>query len=190
MGKNLNVAGKNNDSVLTPESIWGPWARAVEGLTRHGFTLDPCGCRGQDGTADDIIVTPDDGLLYNWDGHNVWLNPPYSQLQYPQKYPWLQLAAEESDITIAFIPARTSAPWFRDALALAHQVWFLDYRVVHKNAPLSQKTGAPMSAPFAQCFLQFGQDDRILPVPQEFTGWGIRFGERIEYSVRAREKKG
>lgn len=188
MSKNLNAAGKNNDKVCTPETIWKPWARALERFDLR-FTLDPCGCEGQDEIAVDTVYLPDDGLDYDWRGHRVWLNPPYSQLPYPAKYPWLE-RAQEADLTIAFLPARTSAPWFRDAVNVARCVWFLDHRVTHKHAPLNRKTGEPMSAPFAQCFLQFGTQATVLQIPQEFTGWGlyVRLDGSVEYVVRARTK--
>lgn len=162
MSKNLNAAGKNNDKVCTPETIWKPWARALERFDLR-FTLDPCGCEGQDEIAVDTVYLPDDGLAFDWRQHHVWLNPPYSQLRYPRKYPWLD-CAKEAELTVAFLPARTSAPWFRDAISECSSAWFLDTRVTHK--------GADDGAPFAQCFLQFGQRDP-LPVPQEFSGWGL-----------------
>ncbi len=162
MSKNLNEAGKNNDKVCTPESIWQPWARVLGETYQAFFTLDPCGCEGQDEIALDTVYWPEDGLKVDWTGHFVWLNPPYSQLRSPSAYPWL-VYAEEAELTVAFLPARTAAPWFRDAIAACTSAWFLDYRVTHK--------GSPSTAPFAQCFLQFGQRDP-LPVPQELSGWG------------------
>ena len=175
MSKNLNKAGKNNDSVLTPSSMWQPWVDFLAPFVGpEVFTLDPCGCARQDVIASRTVHLPNNGLELSWIGERVWLNPPYSQLQYPKKYPWLEKAACEADLAIAFIPARTSSKWFVDAVASSRRLWFLYERVVHKHAPLCKKTGRPMGAPFAQSFLVFSRDEdqRLLqPPPLNVWGW-------------------
>lgn len=160
MSKNLNEAGRDNDRVLTPESIWRPCLEALRaelGDPAALFELDPAGAPGQDPIALQTLVPEEggDGLVADWTGRTVWLNPPYAELQYPGRFPWLA-KAQQADFTCAFLPARTAAGWWQDVAKVSRMVWLLRGRVIHKNAPLDKK-GRPMGAPFAQCVMYLGQ---------------------------------
>ena len=41
-----------------------------------GFTLDPC-CTPETAKCNKYYTTEDDGLSESWEGHTVFMNPPY-----------------------------------------------------------------------------------------------------------------
>jgi hypothetical protein len=88
------------------------------GLT---FDLDPCAPPG--GLpwvpAKRFYSRADDGLAQPWDGR-VWLNPPYGKgINF-----WMRKLAAHGD-GIAFVHARTSTVWWREALASATAICFV-----------------------------------------------------------------
>lgn len=57
--------------------------------------------------------TEDDGLAQSWAGHNVWCNPPYSDIR-----PWVEKAAAAQDaLVVMLLPAnRTEQAWWQDLI--------------------------------------------------------------------------
>lgn len=151
---------KKNDEVCTPAFVWRLAART---LGFEAFDLDPAGCEGQDETATRVVHPPDDGLAVEWAGR-VWLNPPYSQLQRPKKWPWLRKAAQSS-LCVALVPARTPAAWWiEDVLGAAHRTTCFRSRVQHKNAA--------HGATFAQCLALYGTE----VTEQQLARWDLVIG--------------
>jgi len=164
MGKKENEASKN-DEVCTPEDVFGPILRA---LGEKRFDFDPCShpdaiipvkqrvllpkYEGRTlsllGGAKKTIVSFGDGLLFDWQRKLVWLNPPYSQLRYPKKYPWLPKAARNCRC-VALLPSRTSSRWWQnDVAGEAQMVVFLCGRVWH--------VGYEWGSPFHQVLAFYG----------------------------------
>lgn len=56
----------------------------------------------------------DNGLIQDWGGFNVWLNPPYGR----EIGKWVRKAYEESrkpnTTVVCLLPARTDTSWFHD----------------------------------------------------------------------------
>lgn len=170
MAKNLNKAGRSNDRVLTPETIWRPCLEALRiaaGDAEELFDLDPAGAPGQDDGFVREVLVPEhgrDGLAESWADKLVWFNGPYSQFQHPKRFPWFE-RAQEAAFTCAFMPARTAAGWWQDLALVSPMVLLLEGRVVHKNALLDKK-GRPCGAPFAQCIMYFGEEAPWVPPPK------------------------
>lgn len=55
----------------------------------------------------------DDGLSQSWEGHRVWLNPPYGS----EIGAWMEKAAVEgakpNTVVVALIPNRTDTRWYQ-----------------------------------------------------------------------------
>lgn len=101
------------DSYQTP-----PWFKQyVE--TEFRPTLDPCPCNPNFDPIKDV-----DGLTLNWDGHTVFVNPPYSQI-----LPWVIKALASRCTTIMLLPARTDTKWFRLLMDAHAEIRFLQKRV-------------------------------------------------------------
>jgi len=170
-GKLLNtLGGSPNDEVYTPEIIWGSVIKALGPIG-----LDPCG--RADATVDAAHyftlgdapktskatwVAQQDGLELDWGGYGLlFINPPYSVLRYPDKFPWVQKAREEADEAVMFLPASVSSKWWQHTVAkTAPVITCLRGRVKH--------VGAKHGAAFEQALVYFG------PRPDVFVnyfGW-------------------
>lgn len=79
-----------------------------------------------------------DGLIVDWDGEHVWLNPPYGRILNQ----WVAKAADHvyrnKAEVVLLLPARTDTRWFHD-YCVHHAVEFIRGRVKFGDA----KTAAP-----------------------------------------------
>ena len=76
-----------------------------------GFTLDPCATN--DSTKCDKHYTMrENGLLKDWSGEVVFMNPPYSDVA-----AWMRKAygsAQDGSTVVCLIPSRTDTGWWHD----------------------------------------------------------------------------
>lgn len=93
-----------------------------------------------------------DGLAISWRKQRAWLNPPYSQLQYTKKYPWLEKAASEAKRCVGWLPTRTSSQWWQEYVRRAAAVCLWKGRVQH--------VGEEWGSPFHQALVFWGFDKR------------------------------
>lgn len=78
------------------------------------FDLDAA-AQEHNAKCDQFCAPPDSGgpsgLLYDWGGHRVWCNPPYSNLG-----PWVEkgrsVGATDQDGCALLVPGIFSSPWF------------------------------------------------------------------------------
>jgi len=141
MGKKENQLNPN-DEVCTPPAIY---ERVLKALGVDRFSFDPCSHPDSTIPADYRVLLPKyerlsspislpdgtsvriadyhasdliygDGLKLSWEDQLPWLNPPYSQLQYPKKYPWLEKLSKEAEQGVAFLPVRTSSGWWHEGV--------------------------------------------------------------------------
>ena len=106
------------------------------------FTLDPC-CVPATAKCDTFFTPSDDGLAQSWEGHTVFMNPPYGR----EIVQWMHKAAEESvehGITVAcLVPSRTDPKWWHDTV----MNYGADVRFVKGRLKFgTNKTGAPFSS--------------------------------------------
>lgn len=120
------------------------------------FTLDPC-CTEQTKKCD-IYFTPEhDGLAQSWQGHTVFINPPYGR----EISAWVKKAYEESQrgaTCVLLIPARTDTRWWWD-YCVRGEVRFIKGRLKFKgkNAQGDQVNNA---ATFPSAVVIFRGDKR------------------------------
>jgi phage N-6-adenine-methyltransferase len=79
------------------------------------FTLDPC-CVKETAKCSEYFTPEIDGLSKSWEGHIVFMNPPYGS----EIGPWMHKAAEESALNgitvVCLVPSRTDTLWWHDTV--------------------------------------------------------------------------
>lgn len=125
----------NRDNWETPSEIFLPLNK------EFGFTLDPC-CRVETAKAARYYTRIENGLVYDWRGQVVFVNPPYSGDNLKQ---WVEKCYFESlkpkTKVVALLPVSTSSRWFHDFIYGKAEIRFLKGRV--------RFVGAPYTAPFS-----------------------------------------
>ena len=83
--KNQNIFfSSNSDEYATPSEIFSELDREFE------FTLDPC-ATDENHKCAKYYTKEQDGLVKDWDGENVFCNPPYSKIG-----EWVKKASREA----------------------------------------------------------------------------------------------
>jgi len=109
----------------------------------HGpYTLDPC-CTRASKKCLRHYTAEDDGLSKSWQGHNVFMNPPYGR----DIGKWLKKAYEESrdpgTLVTCLIPARTDTKYWHDYCMKAWRIYFVKGRIKFDTADSEGKNAAP-----------------------------------------------
>ena len=132
MNKDLMFSSKSNEWD-TPQDFYDKLNK------EFGFNLDPCSTH--DNTkCKKHFTQEEDGLLQDWGGHIVFMNPPYGR----NIHKWVQKAYEESkkpDTTVVcLIPARTDTSYWHDYIfGKAADIRFIRGRLKFGNS----KNAAP-----------------------------------------------
>jgi hypothetical protein len=158
MGKMENERSKN-DEVCTPAIVFQP---ILDALRWKAFDLDPCSHPRSIVPARTAVLLPQyseggvarfpavrggarrcfiyaDGLQFTWRKKRTWLNPPYSQLQYTKRCPWLVKARDEASRCVALLPVRTSSGWWHEFVRPASARCYWKGRIQH----VGEKWGSP-----------------------------------------------
>lgn len=114
------------DSRFTPSAF-------LAGI-REGFgeiDLDPCGHALSPVVARRRILLSEggDGLIDDWNGRLVFMNPPFSQLLKWLRRAHDQWAAGRVETVVCLVPVRTDSPWFHGTLAAVADIYLLEGRV-------------------------------------------------------------
>ena len=100
------------------------------------FTLDPC-CTHENAKCHYHHTKEDDGLSQCWQGHIVFMNPPYGrEIGY-----WMEkayTASKHSTTVVCLVPARTDTAWWHD-YAMKGEIRFIRGRLKFGDA----KNNAP-----------------------------------------------
>ena len=103
MNTNTMFSSKSNEWE-TPQELYD------ELDEEFGFTLDPCATH-ENHKAPMYFTEEENGLLESWDGHIVFMNPPYGR----QIGAWVRKASRIIDgVVVCLLPARTDTRWFHD----------------------------------------------------------------------------
>jgi site-specific DNA-methyltransferase (adenine-specific) len=104
----------------TPPEVFDPLH------AEFGFTLDPCATK-ESAKVSRFYTEADNGLLQDWTGERVFLNPPYGK----EIYAWTKKAStERADLVVALLPASTDLRWWHeDVLPFASEVRYIRGRV-------------------------------------------------------------
>lgn len=104
-----------------------------------GFTLDPC-ATAENAKCQTYFTREQSGLQFSWDGHTVFMNPPYgseikswTEKAYTQS---LSTDRHEGVTVVCLVPARTDTAWWHD-YAMKGEVRFIRGRIKfngHKNS--------------------------------------------------------
>lgn len=92
----------------------------------YQFNLDPCS-DGVNAKCENFFTKEDDGLLQDWGGKRVFMNPPYGR----EIKLWMKKAYEESKkgaLVVCLVPSRTDTAWWHD-YAMKGRIDFLRGRL-------------------------------------------------------------
>ena len=125
-------------------SATGEWetpADFYEKLDRSfGFTLDPC-CTKATAKCEKYFVAEDNGLEQAWDGHKVFMNPPYGR----EISKWIKKAFVEGSkphtTVVCLLPSRTDTKYWHNYCMKADEIYFVKGRLKFGNA--NNKNAAP-----------------------------------------------
>ena len=99
------------------------------------FTLDPC-ATSDNHKCDRFYTLENNGLLQDWTGERVFMNPPYSK----EISKWMQKLAESNvELGVALVPARTDTKWFHNYVYGKCELRFIKGRLKFGNS----KNSAP-----------------------------------------------
>ena len=126
-------SSKSNDWA-TPQDFYNQLDAEFE------FTLDPCASQAS-AKCSSFYTTDDDGLSKDWEGHTVFMNPPYGR----KIGNWIQKAYEEGEKSntrvVALIPARTDTKYWHNYCMKATEIRFVKGRL--KFGQGNTKNSAP-----------------------------------------------
>lgn len=115
------------------------------------FTLDPA-ATDANAKCDNYYTAKDNGLILPWDGHNVFINPPYSkQRGVSQAASWCEKAAYENhNYAVMLLPARTDTRmWHELVFPHTSHIVFISGRLRFTVDGIESDSSAPF--PSAIC---------------------------------------
>ena len=120
MNEGMNAQGPGNDEYETPKWLF----EALD--AEFGFTLDAAASH-TNALCRVCFTKESDGLMQTWGGHNVYVNPPYSDI-----VAWVTKALEERDpcrVIVMLLPSRTGTEWFQRLLRAGVDIRFFRKRI-------------------------------------------------------------
>jgi phage N-6-adenine-methyltransferase len=105
------------------------------------FTLDPC-ATNHNAKCNKYYTKQDDGLLQDWGGERVFMNPPYGR----EIGKWVKKAYQESlkgAIVVCLIPARTDTSYYHDYIFPYAEIRFIRSRMKFKHQNQEKADNAP-----------------------------------------------
>tara|TARA_R100000388_G_scaffold81685_1_gene60381 strand:+ start:732 stop:1202 length:471 start_codon:yes stop_codon:yes gene_type:complete len=139
----LMFSSKTNEWA-TPMSFYNKLA------SEFNFTLDPC-CTPETAKCETFYTEQDDGLAQSWEGHTVFMNPPYGR----GIKDWIKKAYEESlkpnTKVVALIPSRTDTKYWHAYCMKAKSIRFIKGRLKFGNSK--------NAAPFPSAVVVFDGDN-------------------------------
>lgn len=141
----------DRDSHFTPAEFMAPIYAAFGEVD-----LDPCGHLLSPVKAKRRILRSEggDGLVEDWSGDLVFMNPPFSQ-----QLRWLRRAHNQwltgnVKTVICLVPVRTDADWFHDTLFEESDIFLIRGRVAFLKLDAQTQT-----SPFSLMIVAFGASD-------------------------------
>lgn len=121
MNRDLMFSSKKEDWG-TPENFF------KELDAEFNFTLDPCADEFNH-KCDKYYTKEDNGLLQDWEGETVFVNPPYGK----ELSKWVKKCYEESlkknTVVVMLIPSRTDTKYFHDYIYHKAEIRFIKGRL-------------------------------------------------------------
>ena len=146
---NVVFSSKSNDWE-TPESFF------KELDNEFNFTLDPCASK-DNAKCINFFTEEDDGLLQDWGGHSVFMNPPYGR----HIGDWIRKAYYESrkpnTVVVCLVPSRTDTKYWHEYCMKSDKISFVRGRL---------KFGSSKnSAPFPSSVVVFTSGNDLSSAP-------------------------
>lgn len=164
MNKNTQktMFSSKSDEWYTPEDFYKSLNE------RFGFTLDPC-ADAVNAKCSKYYSKQDNGLMKNWEGETVFVNPPYTRGAIKQ---WVEKcyseAQKENTKVVCLIPARTDTKYWHSYCMKAKEIYFVEGRL---------KFGGPgaggNAAPFPSAVVVFDGKPEQTPEIKKITRKGI-----------------
>lgn len=135
---------------------WGTPQDLFDELNKEfQFTLDPC-ASDDNHKCKKYYTEKENGLIQNWQGENVFVNPPYGR----EITKWVKKSHDESlkenTKVVMLIPARTDTRWFHDYIYHIAEIRFLKGRVKF----MFDKNKQGQSAPFPSMIVIFDREEK------------------------------
>lgn len=102
--KNNGRYNGNGRHWETPPEVFDPLNEEFK------FTLDPC-CSQATAKAPLFYTEVENGLIQDWRGERVFMNPPYGR----EIYAWTRKARDsQADVVVGLLPASTDLRWWHE----------------------------------------------------------------------------
>lgn len=155
--KSIKIMMSNeSDNWGTPK--W--FVEKLEELLILKFNLDPC-ASSENSKCEKFFTEKEDGLLQDWSGYNVFVNPPYSKIK-----EWIKKCVSESEKpntnVIVLVPARTDTKWFHDFCLNYDNNCFLMFVKGRLKFELPSKTKNTAPFPSVVCVFRKHQYKNII----------------------------
>jgi len=99
-----------------------------DGLNREfGFNLDVCATH-ENAKCDSYFTRDDNGLLKNWSGSVLWMNPPYGRNIKQWMAKAHDAATNDRATVVCLVPSRTDTAWWHE-YAMKHEIRFVRGRL-------------------------------------------------------------
>jgi site-specific DNA-methyltransferase (adenine-specific) len=121
---------------------------------RYKFNLDAAASL-ENHKCDNYYTKEDNGLIQDWGGKTVFINPPYTRQGVKD---WVKKSVEEIEnnktittIVVMLLPCRTDTKWWHDyVMKHAKQIFLIKGRIKFELGKIAQG-----SAPFPSCIIVF-----------------------------------
>ena len=146
MDRKLMFSNKNN-AWCTPRDFFNKLNK------EFNFTLDPC-CMSKSALCNKYFTPDEDGLIQNWGGEIVFVNPPYGR----EIGKWVKKSYEEGQkpntIVVMLIPSRTDTKYFHNYILNKSEIRFIKGRLkfIDLDFDGEEKDRKMSPAPFPSMF--------------------------------------
>jgi len=127
------------------------------------FTLDPC-ASPSNAKCKKFHTIEDDGLLQDWSGESVFVNPPFSHVK-----DWVQKCykegIKENTVVVMILPSRTDTIYWHEYIMKANEIWFCKGRV---NFLLNNLLPKNSSSTFPLAVVVFESETKSFPLIKSF----------------------
>lgn len=122
------VKAKNNGRYNGNGRHWGTPPEIFDPLhAEFDFTLDPC-ATPKTAKCATFFTEEQNGLVQDWSGHRVFMNPPYGR----EIYAWTRKARQEAAkgaLVVGLLPASCDLKWWHDDVVGRAEVRYIRGRV-------------------------------------------------------------
>lgn len=144
----------NNNFWCTPRDFFDKLNKEFK------FTLDPC-CTQKSALCERFFTPKEDGLIQSWEGHRVFVNPPYGK----EIKKWVKKGYSESlkpkTIVVMLIPSRTDTQYFHEFILNKAEIRFIKGRLKFLNLEYDEIESERKlsSAPFPSMLVIYKNSD-------------------------------